>query len=287
MIAAVVIVACAVASFLNAVAAVLQRRAAGTPHPSRLFSRNLISEISRNEKWLKGMGIQVVASLITAVALYWGSLVLVEPLLTTDLVFLMLILHYRFRVGAGLREWGGVAAICGGLTSLLVAANPQSGDKAFDWLGWTIAAGVVIIGILAAAAIMRRASLSSLRAAIGGVACGLNLSLSAGLIKLVYEQWENGLGAVFTSWQIYAFLLSALLSIIVIQSTFAAGPIAISQPSIEISTPLISVAMGVVLFGDDIRTTAAALALEICGAIIIAAGIILLGRSSRIQRSPA
>lgn len=281
----VVIVACLVAAFLNASAAILQRLAAGSPEPSRLFSKSLILEISRHRKWLIGMGLQVLSAVLSAIALYGGSLVLVEPILTTDLIFLMLLLAMRSGITIGLREWGGAVAICLGLSSLLIAASPRSGDMPVGSSWWVLVSSLIALSIVAGAWFMRKSGSSNLRAGIGGVASGLNLALTASFVKIVFHEWTFGLSNVFSHWYFYALVASMLLSIIVLQATFAAGSLAISQPAIEISTPLIASLLGIFLLGDTIRTSAAALVLEVVGTLTIAGGIILLGGSRRIQRA--
>jgi len=279
-------VACSLlAALLNAASSVLMRRAAGKPDPKMLFHKNLVKAMAKNRMWLGGLGLQIAAAVLQGVALYWASLVLVEPLLTMDLVFLMLILHFYFRVPAGLREWGAVVATCGGLSMLLVAANPRGGHLVFSGTNWALTSGLIGAFLIISAVHMRRSNSPALRAGLGGVACGLNFALTAGFAKLMLGQLQFGLGNVFSSWEVYAMAVSGGISLVVAQSTFAAGPLAISQPAIEITDPLVSAAIGMLLFGDMISTSAGALALEVIGALLATLGIILLGGSRRIHQS--
>jgi hypothetical protein len=135
---------------------------------------------------------------------------------------------------------------------------------------------------------MRSSSSSRLRAGVGGVASGLNLALTASFVKFGFHNISaNGFGDTVTSWLCVGFVVSALLSIVVLQSTFGAGPLAVSQPAIEISSPIAGSLIGIFLLGDTITVSAPALVLESIGAIAIAAGVIMLGGSKRIQRSSA
>lgn len=284
MIAVLVIVACLVASFLNAAAAILQRRAAGRPDASELFSREFSRVLFRNRQWLAGMGLQIISAAATGVALYWGSLILVEPLLTTDLIFLMLMLHLRFGVRVGLREYGGALAICLGLNSLLIAAFPHGGREIVDELWWILPTSVVVGMIALGAVIMRRAGSSTLRAGVGGVAAGLNLALTASFVKLCFLNLDScGFDFAIAQWPFFAFVFSALLSVVVLQSTFGAGPLTISQPAIEISTPVVSILIGIFFLGETISTTPAALTMEIIGILVMAGGIVLMGGSQRLE----
>jgi hypothetical protein len=287
MYVATAVVCTLLASFLNAASSVLMRRAAGKPDPRMLFHRNFVAAMIKNRMWLGGLGLQVLAAILQGVALYWASLVLVEPLLTMDLVFLMLILHFRFGVHARLREWGAVVAICGGLSTLLVVANPRGGHLEFSGTNWALTSGLIGTFLIISALYMRRSESPTLRAGLGGVACGLNFALTAGFAKLMLGQLAiGGIGNVFGSWEVYAMAVSGAISLVVAQSTFAAGPLAISQPAIEISDPLVSATIGILLFGDMVSTSTGALALEVIGACTAAAGIILLGGSKRVHSSP-
>lgn len=232
------------------------------------------------------MVLQLLTAALQGVALYYGSLVLIEPLLTTDLVFLMLLLHFRYGVRVGLREWMGVVAISAGLTSFLVAAFPRPGHEIADGAWWIINSAVVAAAILIGAVIMRGSGSSTLRAGVGGIASGLNLALTASFVKLGFHNIDlYGFWHTATSLVCLGFIVSALLSIVVLQSTFAAGPLVVSQPAIEIVTPLAGCLIGVFLLGDIITTTAAALVLEIAGGVVMIIGVIMLGGSTRVVQT--
>ena len=281
------VIASLLASFLNAASSVLQRRAAGKPAPKMLFHKNLIKAMVQSRLWLSGLSLQILGAILEGIALYWATLVLVSPLLTMELVFLLLLLHFYFKVPAGLREWGAVMAICGGLSLLLLVANPRGGHMGLSGIHWALTSGLIGVIVLCSALYMRRSPSPEVRAALGGLACGLNFALTSGLAKLMLGQLHTGgVEGVFSSWEVYAVAVSGATSLLVAQSAFAAGPLAISQPIIEITYPLVSVMIGVLLFGDMVSTSAGALALEGIGAVCASVGIVLLGSSPRIHQSP-
>jgi hypothetical protein len=131
---ALVVVLTLLASLCNAIAAVLQRRAIGAPEPHELFRKALVKAVSKNRLWLIGLWLQFLAGALEVIALYKGTLVLVEPLLVTDLVFLLFILHFRYGMKSGPREWMGVIFVCIGLSILLVIANPRGGHMQYSGL---------------------------------------------------------------------------------------------------------------------------------------------------------
>lgn len=281
-----VVVLCAlVASFINAVAVVWMRRAAGARLPSELFSRKLFWAIARRKLWLAALGLQLAGFLLQAVALKFGSLILVEPLMTMILVFLVLILHYRYNVRVGKKEWLAVGSVCVGLLAMLTAARPRGEQLDYRLLDWIIIVVVVASVVAVCIWLVRRAESARTRAAFGGVAVAFNIGLTAGLTKLVVELAGHGFGTLATSWELYALIASGLISAAISQSAFAAGPLVISQPIIEILNPIVSGIIAVTAFDSDINTSAGAIGVAIPGLILTIVGLVSIGGSKRFQQT--
>ncbi|MGH9069367.1 MAG: DMT family transporter [Acidimicrobiales bacterium] len=254
-----VVIGSLISAFLNAWSAVVQRRVAGKPSRQDLFSRNFIVNLTKNKLWLSGLALQILAFLAQAAALREGSITVVEPLMTADLVFLMFLLRWRFRFKPSVREWSAVLALAIGLSGLLLAADPRGGNIQIDNWRWAIAGVAGAIAIFCSSLMVRRLSSRKVRAALAGTAAGINFALNAAFTKLVVGEFSHGINAVFTSWPLYALAISGIISMIVMQSAYASGSLAESQPAIEITDPLISIVIGVMLFGDVIDHSVAAL----------------------------
>jgi hypothetical protein len=95
---------------------------------------------------------------------------------------------------------------------------------------------------------------------------------------------HSGIFNVVTGWELYALLASGAASVITLQSTYGAGPLAVSEPAMQIVDPLLSILIGIIIFGDVINFSPGAVVIEIICGIVIIAGIILLGSSKRIQK---
>jgi hypothetical protein len=282
-----VIVLSLLTAFLRAVSAVIQRRATGKPEIDQLFRRSFIHSLFKNKQWLWGLFIQLAAVLTNGLALYSGSLVLVEALLTTDIVFLLLVLHFYYKVPTGVREWGGVLAISAGLSAALFAAKPHGGEFVDIGITWTITGSIIAVIIIVCAFIMRSSPSEKLRAAMGGVASGCNFALTAGLAKLVFFQAQADFDSVFTSWELYALIVSVLTSIVVLQSTYGAGPLAISQPAVEIVRPLVSATIGVIVLNEIVDINPLEIVIVGIGIVTASIGVFLLADSEPILNSPA
>ena len=271
------------AALFNAVSVVVQRKVAGKPTANELFRVPFIKNLTLNRLWLGGFGLQGIAFLLQAAALRHGSLIVVEPILTLDLVFIMLILRFKYLVRHGPQAWSAVAMICIGLSGLLASAQPHHGHYRFIMAYWVTAVGSILLLINLAVFYVRRTDSDRKRAWVMGLAAGLSFALAAVFTKLTVLHLHYGLLAEFSDWPIYALLLSGILSIIMTQNTYGAGPVVISQPTMELTEPVISIVMAMLLFGDTINLNPGALVLEVMTGLIACTGIWLLGRSDSLR----
>lgn len=285
MVMTIVILASLLAAFSNALASIFQRQVAGQPNPKKLFRYNFLRELFRHKRWLVGMSLDIAGFLFQALALWRGSLVVVAPVMTMDLIFLMVLLHFKYKVSAGPREWLAVAALAAGISGFLVAADPVSGNMTPAGINWLVAAVTSSVIIIIGVFWVRRLKSSIARATIAGTITGINFAFSAVLTKVAVQQFVQGPLSLATHWQLYALIASLIVSFVNIQSTYGAGSLAVSQPAIEITNPLAGVIFGVVLFGDVIRLSAGIIIAEAISVAVIVVGVIMLSRSEAIFKS--
>ena len=125
------------------------------------------------------------ASFLTqAFALHLGDLSQVQPILTTELLFLVLLLATWFRFRIGLREWLGCLAAAGGLAGFLAFAQPGGGDLVPTNLGWLVA-GTICVGVILLAVVLAMRGPRWWRAAMFGAAGAVGFAFTASLIKTV------------------------------------------------------------------------------------------------------
>ncbi len=283
MIVALIIFFAIMAAFINAESAVIQRYQTGSPQSHELFRSDFIKKLSKNPKWIGGAGLQVIGFFFQAAALRKGSLLVVEPLLTIDLVFMMLILHFSKHVSVGKREWAAIVMICAGLSGMLASANPVSGKKPYQLPRLTLSVIIIAIIILIGVYAVRRIKQSNYRALAAGVAAGFSFALVASFTKIVTGELSQGLVYVFTNWQLWALLCVGLVSVVMAQNAYGSGPVAISQPTMEIIEPVISIALGIYIFGDMVSLGALNLFFAVISAVIAGLGIVLLSRSKKLE----
>ena len=75
-------------------------------------------------------------------------------------------------------------------------------------------------------------------------------------------------------------------AILKLHDALHAGPITASRTTLVTTNPLVSIVLGITLFGDVLRGGALWIALEILGLVVLVAGVVLLTRSPLIAGSP-
>ncbi|MBE1533646.1 DMT family transporter [Actinomadura algeriensis] len=278
----VAILAAVLAGACFALAGVLQQRAASARPSREAMSVRLLGRLARDRTWLCGIGFAVGAYGFQMLALAFGPLALVQPLIVTELVFAIPLSVHLNRLRMGAREWFGAFAVAGGLALALVAADPRGGDKPVplgEWLLTLAAVGAALVLALAAsrfAGEMPRASLIAL-------AAGLVMGTQSVLLAATVSKLEKGIVPLFTTWHTYALVIASVGGLVLIQSAFQAGPLAATMPVIDSAEPVIAVTLGILLFDEQIRVGPVWTSLSVLGIAILLTGIAVLDTSPLLQ----
>jgi uncharacterized membrane protein len=237
----------------NALTSILQRMGVEDAPEESTLRLSLLTHAIKRGVWLLGFAFMVSSFLMQAVALHLGDLSQVQPILTTELPFLVLLLAtwFRFRIGA--REWLSCLAATGGLAGFLVFAQPTGGDLVPTGSGW-IVAGSICSGVIVVTVLLALRGPRWWRAAMFGAAGAVGFAFTASLIKTVGDYVASDWTQMFGHWQTYALVFFGVGSLFLAQNAFHAGPIAASQTALVLVDPLASLAIGIGLFGDNLRT---------------------------------
>ncbi len=269
---------------------VLQQRAASKqPSDERL----LVLHLLRDRTWLAGIAAAGASYGLQGLALSFGPLALVQPLVVSELVFAVPI-SVRMR-GLRLRgrDWVAVGVIVAGLALGIVGADPHRGNPLQPFMVWVIP--LIIVAALAAAGIGLARCLSgpasaSALAVAGAVVMAMQSALYNSTIALLAKV---GFFPVFVHWQPYLLIAASIVGMMLIQRAFRAGPLAASSPVIDCLLPLGAIALGLTMFGEKINTSPWALTGGAVGLALLVAGIVLLDTSpvvrqeQRIERGEA
>ncbi|CAL9282584.1 DMT family transporter [Streptomyces sp. SudanB182_2057] len=269
----------------NAVGTAFQRKAASASTRGGL---RLLAELVHRPIWVIGMAGVVCAALFQSLALVNGPLALVQPLFILELPFALLIaapLMHRRLPRAG---WWGVGGCVAGLAVLLLAAAPHGATDQAP-LGRWLPALLLCAGVMAVlVALAGRGRPPARRAALLAAASATGNALTAALLKSASGTFaDHGLTAFLRSWQTYGFALAGVAAVLLLENALQAGPLAAAQPALTIGDAVVSLTLGITLFGEHVRT-GWWLVPELCGALLIVVGVLVLSRAvQRIEVVPA
>lgn len=239
----------------NAVGTVLQRKAAlAVPAKDALRPRLMLAMI-RQPVWLLGICGVAGAAIFQALALVTGPLALAQPVFILELPLALLFsvpLLHRALPRAG---WTAVICMVAGLALALAAAAPGGGAPQASMARWVPAVLLCLGAIGWAIAIARRRRFGAARAALLGTAAAVANALTAALMKSAADTFSaHGFGAFLTAWQTYGFALCGVTAVFLLENALQAGPIVASQPALTLGDATVSLALGITVYGEHIRT---------------------------------
>ncbi len=265
----------------NALTSVCQRMGVEDAPRDATMRLSLMVHALRRGVWLLGFGFMICSFLLQAVALHLGRLTVVQPILTMELLFLVAILGTYFRFSISVREWTGAAAIALGLAGFLFFAAPGGGNEVPGTTAW-VAVTVAVSGFIAASVVATRWGPRWWRAALFGTAAAIAFAFTAALMKVVGDYATNDWVQMFGHWQTYGVAVFGLLGLFLTQNAFHAGPLAASQSTLVLLDPLVSIVLGITLYGDALRTEGAYGPLEALSLAVMFVGAALLSNSPLI-----
>src|SRR5580704_17486995 len=159
-----------VAALANAVNEATQH-VASTAAPSRSSGWKLVVYLFRNPLWLLGWAALAAAFVFQALALSQGQISVVQPLLATELVFMLLLRRVWIHQSIRPITWAAATVTCVGLTVFIAAGQPGGGQSTPARSHW-FTAGLACCAAAAVLAVLARWGSPSLRAALYGSASG-------------------------------------------------------------------------------------------------------------------
>ncbi|MFZ4583991.1 MAG: DMT family transporter [Acidimicrobiia bacterium] len=246
------------ASAMFAIGSVMEARAAAAVTDHGGGAAGLMARLVRERLWLGGVLVGGLGYVFHALALWSGSVVLVQVLITTTLLFaLPLSAHWGGRV-LGARDLGLAVALSVSLAVFVAAGDPSAGLVRMPLAHW-IPSFVVIGVVVGALAVTAGATHGRVRAGAFGAAAGTMFGLAAPLTKSTISLLSGGLHRVFTSWELYALVVTGVIAIVLQQMSFQVGEFHAAFPATTVMEPLMGAVLGVAVLDEVVQTSDARL----------------------------
>ena len=232
-----------------AIAIVAQQRAAERVSDTEARSGRLFVHLIRSPQWLAGTVSNTAGFALQAAALAYGSLLVVQPLLVTSVLFALplgaRLAHRRLPRSVGV--WSALLVV--GLAIFVTTGRPNHGADHGSHSGWLIVAAV-LVPLVVACLLASRRLVGAARASLLAVAVGVLGGVLAVLTKAVVTTLRHDAVTVFTTWELYGFLVVGASGVYLQQLSFQAGALQASWPIITVLEPIIAACIGVTLLHE-------------------------------------
>jgi drug/metabolite transporter (DMT)-like permease len=261
----------------------MQQRAAKQERPRPALDPRLLGRLLRRPLWLFGWLPDAAGTGLQAIALRFGPLALVQPLLVSGLFLAIPLEAVLAHTRPHARDLIAVAIGAIGLAAFLATAQPSAGVEdptTAAWIGVGLASSAVIAACLVAAA----RSPDAARGALLGAATGLLYALTASLLKPITTTLSTHPASILTDWHVYALIVVGIIGLLLNQNAFQSGPLAAPLTALTLVDPVASVFIAVTAFREKLSIEGPRLAIEIAAAVAMAVGVWLAARGRRHDR---
>lgn len=265
-----------VAALLAGVSYVILQRSAQQVTEEQVGHLALFHLSLRHVQWWLGSLAALGSFVFQALALTMGSVVLVQSLQATALLFALPIdarlTHHRCTA----KEWMWAILLAAAVAVIVLAGDPTAGYARAPLHTWVLVAAVMVPGLLLCVLGARLASgtTSAVLLALGSAAA---LAVFTVLTKGVVAELGKGFEQVARAPELYAWIAVLPIGLMLQQSALRHGVLTATLPTITVSRPVIASVLGVTVLGEvvhagegQVLTLAAAVTVVIVATIALA-----------------
>jgi threonine/homoserine efflux transporter RhtA len=189
---------------------------------------------------------------LQALALGYGSLLLVQPILVSALLFALPLSARLAGRWVTRAEWAWALVLTGALTVFVLLARASSGDYDIP-VAVTVSVAVTCTAAVTACVIVATRSTNWRRAVLLAVAVGVLFGVVAVLTKIVMHMLTQGsLMTAVTTPALYLVLILGVVATLLQQSAFHAGSLQTSVPTMLVLEPVVAVLLGAIVLGEHL-----------------------------------
>jgi drug/metabolite transporter (DMT)-like permease len=281
------------AAFFIAVGDVMHQRSAHDVTDEQVSPLALFTRLLRDRQWWLGSGVSAAGFALQAAALGFGSVLLVQAVLVTSLLFALPInarlTHHRVTRF----QWVWAALLAVAVVVIVTVGNPTEGHSRASFDTWSLV--LLVLGpALVACVIGSRIFSGPVSAVLLAIVSGALWGLFAVLTKGVVDRLDDGIVALLKTPELYAWVAVAVAGTAWQQASFRAGALTASLPTMTVTEPIVGSVLGVVVLGEALRpgdagwlTLAVAVAVMVAATAALARGeAVTMGADEAAERRP-
>lgn len=231
----------------------------------------------RDVRWWWG-GLAAAASFgLQAIALVLGSVVLVQALQVTALLFALPTNARVTRHPVTRWEWLWAVLLAAAVAVFITVGDPAAGYQRGSLKVWIVVA-VVMAPVLVLCVLGARIFSGPVAAVLLAVVSASSWALFAVLTKGVMEVVRDGPGALLRAPELYAWILAALIGTVFQQSAFRASTLTASLPAMTVTEPVVASVLGVTVLGERLDTPGPQLFVLVAAVVVVIFATMALAR---------
>ena len=254
-----------------------QQRAAAESSDADARARRFVGQLLRNPRWIAATLGNAVGYGLQAAALGVGSVVVVEPILVTSLLFALplsaRLAHQRLPSTAVV----SALLLSGSLSVVVILGDGNRGLDRASYQGWLIVT-IVAVPLVAGCLIFAHAKSGAARASVLAIAVGLLGGVLAVLTKSVVDAGSGGVVHLLATGETYALIVVGLAGTYLQQLSFQAGDLQTSLPIMTVLEPMIAAVLGLSLLHEQLRTGDLRMTVMAAAAATMAVATVALAR---------
>lgn len=268
------------AALFIAIGDVMHQRSAHEVTDEPVSHTGLFLRLLKDRAWWLGSGVAAVGFALQAAALGLGSVLLVQALLVTSLLFALPINAFLNHHRLTRWEWTSAMLLAVSVAVIVTVGNPTQGHSRASLTTWALVAAVLgtllVVCVVAANAVGGTAR-TVLLAVVSGALWGVFAVLTKGVVHLLGE----GIGALLRAPELYAWAAVAVAGTAWQQSSFRAGALTAALPTMAIAEPIVASLLGVVVLGETLHPG------ETGTLVLVAAIVVMLVATAALARTEA
>jgi drug/metabolite transporter (DMT)-like permease len=234
----------------------------------------------RQPLWLAGWLGLLCSLVFQALALHFGPISEVQPLIVSEIVIMLLLRRVALRQRIATSAWCGAIITVVGLVVFIVVSSPHGRANVSTPSRWLAPVLVCAVAVAIFVSLALRGS-PARRAGLLGAATGVTWALEATFFKSATDVVaRSGFASSLVHWPLYAIIGGGIVGLFCEQAALHVGPLRVSQPFIVIVDPIVSVLLGLWLYSEKLHGGALSITVALLGFIAMCAGVAVLTQSA-------
>lgn len=275
------------AALFIAVGDVIHQRSAHDVTDQRVGFLQLFTRLLRDKQWWLGSVVSALGFGLQAAALGLGSVLMVQAILVTSLLFALPISARIAGRRVSRAQWLWAALLASAVVVIVTVGNPTPGHSRAALEVWTLVSAVLgptlVLCVVGARALAGRPAAAVLLGLVSGSLWGVFAVLTKGVV----ERLGHGLWALAATPELYVWAVVGIAATAWQQSSFRAGSLTASLPTMTITEPVVASVLGILVLGETLRPGADGWVLLVIAGAAMVLATVALARGQAVAGSSA